>query len=30
MSLNIPAPTGRLLAQLRQVQTEAVCDLFGK
>lgn len=29
-SLNIPAPTGKLLAQLRQVQTEAVCDLFGK
>jgi D-alanyl-D-alanine carboxypeptidase len=30
MSLNIPAPTGKLLAQLRQVQTEAVCTLFGK
>lgn len=30
MSLNIPAPKGKLLAQLRQVQTEAVCDLFGK
>jgi D-alanyl-D-alanine carboxypeptidase len=29
-SLNIPAPTGKLLAQLRQVQTEAVCTLFGK
>jgi D-alanyl-D-alanine carboxypeptidase len=29
-SLNIPAPTGKLLAQLRRVQTEAVCDLFGK
>jgi D-alanyl-D-alanine carboxypeptidase len=29
-SLNIEAPTGKLLAQLRQVQTEAVCDLFGK
>ncbi len=29
-SLNIPAPKGKLLAQLRQVQTEAVCDLFGK
>ncbi|MBS1677252.1 MAG: beta-lactamase family protein [Actinobacteria bacterium] len=30
MSLNIPAPKGKLLAQLRQVQTEAVCDLFGR
>jgi D-alanyl-D-alanine carboxypeptidase len=30
MSLNIPAPKGKLLAQLRQVQTEAVCDLFDK
>ncbi len=30
MSLNIPAPTGALLAQLRKVQTEAVCDLLGK
>jgi D-alanyl-D-alanine carboxypeptidase len=30
MSLNIPAPTGKLLAQLRRVQTTAVCDLFGK
>jgi D-alanyl-D-alanine carboxypeptidase len=29
-SLNIPAPTGKLLGQLRQVQTEAVCDLLGK
>jgi D-alanyl-D-alanine carboxypeptidase len=29
-TLNIPAPTGELLAQLRRVQTEAVCDLFGK
>jgi D-alanyl-D-alanine carboxypeptidase len=29
MSLNIPAPTGKLLAQLRRVQTEAVCVLFG-
>ncbi|HEY2053247.1 MAG TPA: serine hydrolase domain-containing protein [Solirubrobacterales bacterium] len=29
-SLNIPAPTGRLLAQLRRVQTEAVCDLLDK
>jgi D-alanyl-D-alanine carboxypeptidase len=29
-SLNIPAPTGALLAQLRRVQTEAVCDLLGK
>jgi D-alanyl-D-alanine carboxypeptidase len=29
-TLNIPAPTGKLLAQLRQVQTEAVCDLLGK
>jgi hypothetical protein len=30
MSLNIPAPTGKLLAQLRRVQTTAVCDLLGK
>jgi D-alanyl-D-alanine carboxypeptidase len=30
MSLNIPAPKGKLLAQLRRVQTDAVCDLFGK
>jgi D-alanyl-D-alanine carboxypeptidase len=29
-SLNIPAPTGKLLAQLRRVQADAVCDLFGK
>ena len=29
-SLNIPAPTGKLLAQLRKVQTEAVCDLLGR
>lgn len=29
-TLNIPAPTGRLLAQLRRVQTTAVCDLLGK
>ena len=29
-TLNIPAPTGSLLGQLRQVQTEAVCDLLGK
>jgi D-alanyl-D-alanine carboxypeptidase len=29
-SLNIPAPTGKLLAQLRKVQTDAVCTLFGK
>jgi D-alanyl-D-alanine carboxypeptidase len=29
-SLNIPAPTGRLLAQLRKVQTDAVCDLLGR
>jgi D-alanyl-D-alanine carboxypeptidase len=29
-SLNIPAPTGKLLAQLRKVQTDAVCDLLGK
>jgi D-alanyl-D-alanine carboxypeptidase len=29
-SLNIPAPTGKLLAQLRQVQTTAVCALLGK
>jgi D-alanyl-D-alanine carboxypeptidase len=30
MSLNIPAPTGKLLAQLRRVQTTAVCDLLGR
>jgi D-alanyl-D-alanine carboxypeptidase len=29
-SLNIPAPTGALLAQLRAVQTTAVCALLGK
>jgi D-alanyl-D-alanine carboxypeptidase len=29
-SLNIPAPTGRLLRQLRAVQTDAVCALLGK
>lgn len=29
-SLNIPAPTGKLLAQLRQVQTAAVCTLLSK
>lgn len=29
-SLNIPAPSGRLLAQLRRVQTTAVCALLGK
>jgi D-alanyl-D-alanine carboxypeptidase len=29
-TLNIPAPTGGLLAQLRRVQVAAVCDLFGK
>jgi D-alanyl-D-alanine carboxypeptidase len=29
-TLNIPAPTGKLLAQLRRVQTTAVCDLLGK
>lgn len=28
-SLNIPAPTGKLLAQLRQVQATAVCALLG-
>jgi D-alanyl-D-alanine carboxypeptidase len=27
-SLNIPAPTGRLLKQLRSVQTKAVCELL--
>ena len=30
MSLNIPAPSGKLLAQLRRLQTTAVCDLLGK
>jgi D-alanyl-D-alanine carboxypeptidase len=29
-SLNIPAPSGRLLAQLRAVQTTAVCALLGR
>jgi D-alanyl-D-alanine carboxypeptidase len=29
-TLNIPPPTGKLLAQLRRVQVAAVCDLFGK
>ena len=29
-TLNIPAPTGKLLGRLRRVQTEAVCDLLGK
>ena len=29
-SLNIPAPSGKLLAQLRRLQTTAVCDLLGK
>ena len=29
-SLNIPAPSGKLLAQLRRVQTTAVCALLGK
>jgi D-alanyl-D-alanine carboxypeptidase len=29
-TLNIPAPTGKLLAQLRRVQTTAVCALLGK
>jgi D-alanyl-D-alanine carboxypeptidase len=28
-SLNIPAPSGRLLAQLRRVQSNAVCALLG-
>src|SRR4029079_4951730 len=28
-SLNIPAPTGRLLRQLRAAQTDAVCALLG-
>jgi D-alanyl-D-alanine carboxypeptidase len=30
MSLNIPAPKGKLLSQLRNLQTTAVCDLLGK
>ena len=29
-TLNIPAPTGKLLARLRHVQVEAVCALMGK
>jgi D-alanyl-D-alanine carboxypeptidase len=29
-SLNIPAPTGKLLKQLRAVQTRAVCALLGR
>jgi D-alanyl-D-alanine carboxypeptidase len=29
-SLNIPAPTGKLLAQLRNLQTTAVCALLAK
>jgi D-alanyl-D-alanine carboxypeptidase len=29
-SLNIPAPSGELLAQLRNLQTTAVCALLGK
>jgi D-alanyl-D-alanine carboxypeptidase len=29
-TLNIPAPSGKLLGQLRQVQAAAVCDLLGK
>jgi D-alanyl-D-alanine carboxypeptidase len=29
-TLNIPAPEGKLLAQLRNLQTTAVCDLLGK
>jgi D-alanyl-D-alanine carboxypeptidase len=29
-SLNIPAPSGKLLAQLREVQTTAVCALLAK
>jgi D-alanyl-D-alanine carboxypeptidase len=29
-TLNIPAPEGRPLAQLRQIQAAAVCDLLGK
>jgi hypothetical protein len=27
-SLNIPAPTGKLLAKLRRVQTTAACALL--
>jgi D-alanyl-D-alanine carboxypeptidase len=29
-TLNIPAPTGKLLARLRHVQAEAVCAVMGK
>jgi D-alanyl-D-alanine carboxypeptidase len=29
-TLNIPAPTGPLLAQLRRLQTTAVCALLGR
>lgn len=29
-TLNIPAPQGKLLAQLRRLQVTAVCDLLGK
>ena len=29
-TLNIPAPSGKLLTQLRNLQTTAVCDLLGK
>jgi len=29
-TLNVPAPEGRPLVQLRRVQTEAVCDLLGR
>jgi D-alanyl-D-alanine carboxypeptidase len=29
-TLNIPAPTSKLLARLRQVQSAAVCDLLGR
>ncbi len=29
-SLNIPAPSGKLLSQLRELQTKAVCRVFGK
>jgi hypothetical protein len=28
--LNIPAPSGKLLKQLREMQTKAVCALLGK
>ena len=30
MTMNIPAPSGQLLAQLRHVQAAAVCALLGK